>query len=94
MASERWQRIEHVYYAALEREASLRAAFLNEVCAAGARLYVPVDPGTRLAPGRAQVLFDFAMLVTGAGNRPYDIAPDGRFLIIRSGQGEAGGISP
>jgi hypothetical protein len=23
-------------------------------------------------------------------NRPYDIAPDGRFLIIRSGQVEAG----
>ena len=31
------------------------------------------------------------MLVQGSGNRPYDIAPDGRFLIITSGQDEAGG---
>jgi hypothetical protein len=30
------------------------------------------------------------MLGTAAGNRPYDIAPDGRFLIIRSGQEDAG----
>lgn len=29
------------------------------------------------------------------GGRPYDIAPDGRFLIIRSGQAEAaGGTAP
>ena len=28
---------------------------------------------------------------SGGGARPYDIAPDGRFLIIRSGQAEAGG---
>ena len=31
------------------------------------------------------------MLRQTAGNRPYDIAPDGRFLIIRSGQSEAAG---
>ncbi len=30
------------------------------------------------------------MFVT-AGGRPYDIAPDGRFLIIRSGHTEAAG---
>jgi len=30
-------------------------------------------------------------MFVGAGNRPYDIALDGRFLIIRSGQAEAGG---
>ena len=52
---------------------------------------VPVQPGTTLVAGRPQVLFEFAMLLSGGGDRPYDIAPDGRFLIIRSGQAEAGG---
>jgi hypothetical protein len=34
------------------------------------------------------------MFVT-PGSRPYDIAPDGRFLIIRSGQADAGaGTAP
>ena len=28
------------------------------------------------------------------GTRAYDIAPDGRFLVIRSGQAEAGGGTP
>ena len=52
---------------------------------------VPVQSGTTLVAGRPQVLFEFAMLAHAGGNRPYDIAPDGRFLIIRSGQAEAGG---
>ena len=30
------------------------------------------------------------MLVQGAGNRPYDLAPDGRFFVIRSGQADVG----
>ena len=53
-------------------------------------LAVPVQSGTTFVAGRPQVLFEFAMDVTLSG-RPYDIAPDGRFLIIRSGQPEAGG---
>ena len=52
---------------------------------------VPVQSGTTLVAGRPQVLFEFAMLRLTAGARPYDIAPDGRFLIIRSGQADAGG---
>ncbi len=54
-------------------------------------LAVPVQSGTTLVAGRPQVLFEFAMLALAAGTRPYDIAPDGRFLIIRSGQAEAAG---
>ena len=54
-------------------------------------LAVPVQSGTTLVAGRPQVLFEFAMFPTAAGQRPYDIAPDGRFLIIRSGQTEADG---
>ena len=55
-------------------------------------LAVPVQSGTTLAAGRPQALFEFAnMLPNAGGSRPYDIAPDGRFLIIRSGQAEAGG---
>jgi len=33
MESENWSRIEHLYYAALERDPKSRAAFLDEVCA-------------------------------------------------------------
>jgi serine/threonine-protein kinase len=48
------------------------------------------QPGSMLVAGRPQLLFDIAMFVI-AGTRAYDIAPDGRFLVIRSGQAEAGG---
>jgi hypothetical protein len=51
---------------------------------------VPVQSGTTLVAGRPQVLFEFAMFVAPNMARPYDIAPDGRFLIIRSGQADAG----
>jgi hypothetical protein len=52
---------------------------------------VPVQSGTTLVAGRPQVLFEFAMLRWGGGSRPYDIAPDGRFLVIRSGLADASG---
>jgi len=53
-------------------------------------LAVPVQSGTTLVAGRPQVLFEDAM-VASLSFRPYDIAPDGRFLIIRNGHTEAGG---
>ena len=54
-------------------------------------LAVAVQSGTTLVAGRPQVLFEFAMLPVVGSNRPWDLAPDGRFVIIRSGQAEAGG---
>ena len=58
-------------------------------------LAVPVQPGAQIVSGRAQVLFEFAIAPMLGGSRPYDIAPDGRFLIIRSGQAEVGeGTAP
>ena len=58
-------------------------------------MVVPVQYGKTLVAGPPQVLFKFAMLPILFGSRPYDIAPDGRFLIIRSGQAEvAGGTAP
>ena len=56
-------------------------------------LVVPVRSGTTLVAGRPQVLFEFAM-VANVSTRPYDVAPDGRFFIIRSGQAEAAGGTP
>ena len=53
-------------------------------------LAVPVQFGTTLVIGRPQVLFEFPMDVILSG-RPYDIAPDGRFLIIPNGQADFGG---
>ena len=50
-----------------------------------------MQSGTTLVAGRPQVLFEFAMLVPPPGARPYDITPDGRFIVIRSGQEEPGG---
>jgi len=54
---------------------------------------VPVQSGTTLVAGRPQVLFEYAMQVPAGGARPYDIAPDGRFFIIRSGQADAVGAT-
>ena len=53
-------------------------------------LAVPVQSGTTLIAGRPQVLFEFAMLSIVGEVRPYDIAPDGRFLIIGSGLADSG----
>jgi len=57
-------------------------------------LVVAVQPGTTLVAGRPQVLFEFAMRPVTGGVRPWDLAPDGRFVIIRSGQAEAGSSAP
>jgi hypothetical protein len=51
---------------------------------------VPMQLGTTLVAGRPQILFESAMPPSGGGYRAYDIAPDGRFLILRSSQAEAG----
>ena len=51
--------------------------------------------GTALVAERPRVLFDFPMAAIQGGSRPYDLAPDGRFLIIRSGQADAAaGVAP
>jgi hypothetical protein len=34
------------------------------------------------------------MSVQGVGGRPYDVAPDGRFFIIRDAQTQSGGGTP
>ena len=53
---------------------------------------VAVQSGTTFLPGRQQVLFEDSMLAQATGFRPYDIAPDGRFVIIRRSQAkEVGG---
>jgi len=54
-------------------------------------LTVPVQSGTTLVAGQSRVLFEFAMAAPAGGSRTYDIASDGRFLIIRGGQAETGG---
>jgi eukaryotic-like serine/threonine-protein kinase len=54
-------------------------------------LAVTIQSGPALIAGRAHVLFELAMLVQAFGNRPYDIAPDGRFLIIARSQADADG---
>ena len=60
------------------------------VSADGRQMFaVTIRSGAALVVGRPHLLFDVAMFVS-AGNRPYDIGADGRFLIIRSGQAEAG----
>jgi hypothetical protein len=51
---------------------------------------VDVQPGTKLVAGRPQPLFEFAMHPIQGSERPYDIDRDGRFLIIRRDQTEAG----
>ena len=43
MTPERWQQVERLYHAALERPPSERVAFLDEVCAGDADLRAEVD---------------------------------------------------
>jgi hypothetical protein len=38
---------------------------------------------TGLGAGRPQVLFEAAISIRGVGSRPYDVARDGRFFILR-----------
>ena len=54
-------------------------------------LAVSVQSWATLVAGRSQVLFEFAMLPSIAGQRPYDLGPDGRFFLIRSAQEATGG---
>ena len=51
---------------------------------------VPVEAGNTFLPGPIQALFEYPMLLQSAGNRPYDIGLDGRFVIINDGQAELG----
>ena len=58
---------------------------------------VPVQSGTTLVAGRPQVLFEAAMIAPAAGSRTYDLAPDGRFIVIlraeeKTGSGTAPGL--
>jgi serine/threonine-protein kinase len=54
-------------------------------------LAVAMQSGRTLVAGQPQVLFEFMMPPIQGGFRLYDIAPDGRFLIIRSGQADGAG---
>ena len=49
------------------------------------------SPGRRSSPGVRRCCSNSRCSCRSGWTRPYDIAPDGRFLIIRSGQAEAGG---
>ena len=55
-------------------------------------LVVLVQSGTTLVFGRPQVLFEVPMFVTG-GSQAYDVAPDGRFLVIQRGQVDGSGAT-
>ena len=54
---------------------------------------VTVQSGETLGAGRPQQLFEFVMPVPVSGARPYDVLPDGRFVMIRNSEVEAGGPS-
>ena len=47
------------------------------------------SPGRRSSPGVRRCCSNSQCSAICSGSRPYDIAPDGRFLIIRSGQADA-----
>jgi Tol biopolymer transport system component len=52
---------------------------------------VPVQLGATFVAGRPRVLFDSRMQPIQGGNRPADIAPNGRFVIIRNAEFDDGG---
>jgi serine/threonine-protein kinase len=56
---------------------------------------VPVQAGTTFVAGRPRVLLEVAMIPPAGGDQSYDVAPDGRFLIIRDeGTDESGSTAP
>ena len=58
--------------------------------AGGSRMMaVPIDTEPALTPGTATVLFEGTYYIQGLARRLYDVAPDGRFLIIKPPGGAA-----
>ena len=56
---------------------------------------VPVQSGTTLVAGRPQVLFEAAMIAPAVVSRTYDLAPDGRFIVIlRADEKTGSGMAP
>ena len=50
---------------------------------------VAIQSGAAFVAARPKVLFDIpAMPTLGGGARPYDIASDGRFVMIRGGESD------
>ena len=48
-------------------------------------LAVPIQSGDSLVAGRPEVLFEKVHPEIEIGWRPYDVSPDGRFVMITSG---------
>jgi hypothetical protein len=55
---------------------------------------VATETGATFKAGRAEILFDLPMQTAQGGSRPYDVAPDGRFFVVRRAQTEAGAETP
>ena len=81
MDKQRWQQIESIYHAALEREPDERAVFLADACAGDSDLRREVEELLR-HDGAAVPLFEFRDGTVGAITAPYAVTADGqRFLI-------------
>jgi hypothetical protein len=49
---------------------------------------------TKRLAGRPKMLFEIAMLAPTASIRPFDLTPDGRFIVIRPAQEETSSTAP
>jgi hypothetical protein len=68
MTPERWAEIERIYHAALERDATVRAAFLAEACKGDDALQREVESLLAQAPGAIRL--GIAVIVLPAGRVP------------------------
>jgi hypothetical protein len=57
-------------------------------------LVAPVRFGTTLVAGRPDVLFEGTYSTTNYGHRPYDLFPDGRFVMIKLGAAPSDSSAP
>lgn len=55
---------------------------------------VATEAGARFTAGRPQILFELSMAPEIVGSRPYDLAPDGTFVVVRSAQTESASQTP
>ena len=98
MKSERWQRVEHLYHAALHRDAADRTAFLSDACAGDPSLRREVESLLEYGDNADHFLEALAVqaaaMMVATGERPSLVGrPLGSYQVLsRISAGGMGGV--
>src|SRR5215510_6082357 len=83
MDKQRWQQIETLYYAALERAPDERAAFLAQACADDSGLLREVEELLRYDPGEGSFMQENALAVAAQALEPNELSQTAPSMIGR-----------